>query len=242
MKCPHCGEELPEGYIYVPSENPESKTKEDSNLNKEENKADFTAGSVKTENKDSEADNCSYDTENTAETTRNSKQYANESQEIPIPVYMPELDNRKKLHFNSRTVKIGTAVIAIAIVACGVTLGISLHGKSELKDRLSGSWEASGSSFPSASLFSGAAITFDDESLTYSESLGMIEINSQTIEYKVVSSDTIEINDTKYKIEFKGTNSMTITPGLSGTSSETWLKDNSYTDNNYNSDQSGSVV
>lgn len=234
MKCPHCGEELPEGYVYVPQENAECNTIEDPALDDKK--------TVNTETTDDTVENGAPNIDETAESAENAAQANAESNEIPIPVYMPELESRKSFNFHNRTVRIAAAAIAVAIIGVGSAFGLSLHGKSELKDRLSGTWEASNSSLPAASFFSDTTIIFEDDSLTYSESLGMIEINSQTVRYSVVSSDTIKINDAKYKIEFKGTNSMTISPGLSGSSSETWLKENTSADYNYESDQSESVL
>ncbi len=234
MKCPYCGEELPEEYVYVPQENAECNTVEDAALDDKE--------TANAETTDDTVENDTPNIDETSESAENDAQPSAESKEIPIPVYMPELENGKSFNFHSRTVRIAAAAIAVAIIGGVSALGISLHGRSELRDRLSGTWEAANSSLPAASFFSGTTITFEDDSLTYSESLGMIEINSQTVRYSIVSSDTIKINDAKYKIEFKGTNSMTITPGFSGSSSETWLKENTDADHDYESDQSESVL
>lgn len=217
MKCPHCGEELPEEYEYIPKE----KNSFDSNENTPVDSNQNTA-----ENNESPGANST-----------------GSSIEHSLPVFIPELESNKGANLlNKRIAQIIACLLLFAVVICGIFIGFIHNSKADLREKLSGSWEVSNSSFPTSSLLAGASITFDKDSITYSESLGMFETNTATASYKIISSDVIEINGNRYEIVFKGTNSMTITPGLTGNQSETWIKEQSYADEQYDDNQSKGIV
>lgn len=217
MYCPHCGKELPEEYKHTPQEN---------------NNSDFC---------ESNADEHSQDTVSNNQRTDDNPDCS--SIEPSLPVFIPTPENRKNFKpLNKRITKVIVCLLIFAAAVCGIFIGVIQNGKSDLREKLAGSWEASNSSFPTASLLAGSSITFDKDNITYSESLGLFETTTVTVSYKITSSDTIEIKGNKYEIVFKGTNSMTITPGLTGNQSETWLKEQTYTDDQYDNSQPDGII
>lgn len=220
MKCPHCGEELPEGFSYTPPF-PE----ENDSVPAEEKPLSDT-------NFDESSDNSNIE--------ENTSSFSQETGLQNIPVVVTGFENKN--HHKKLTV-ISVLIVFAIVVVCSVSISIMQHSKNELRTKLIGSWNASNSAFSASGFSTDASLNIDENSITYNEYFGLFELNTVTKTYKVISSDTIAIDDNEYVITFKGTNSMVITPGFSGAESDTWIKENSYNNNiNNNSDKNSDNV
>lgn len=183
MKCPHCGNELPEGFTYS---DPESEQSE--NTTPEET-PDFEVMPMTD----------TTDSLNVVET----------------------LKKKERIKLIKKIVV--SAIITAAVISI-ITVSVGMYGKSKLKDHLTGTWQNS------TGMMSTSVIEFNENTLSYSESLGFMQINSVTLPYVIENSDTISIQGNDYTITFEDEHTMLISPGLSGSASETWVSDSVQSD------------
>lgn len=115
MKCPHCGAELPEGFIYIPPA-AEEETNTDETDNFRETDIAAASGALPAEESAPLAAAGQYFAPRTAP-------------------YRAEV---KRLRI------MGMAAAAV-IVILGVIIGLNMYGTSSLKSRMSGTWASAGS-------------------------------------------------------------------------------------------------
>lgn len=194
MKCPHCGEELPEGFVYIPPKQ-ESTSDEQETVVIEHSMHMPEPGSGTEANDDSVIPSHSlpmYPSDNNA---------------------VPYLNTANRKTDNKYIILVAAA--AIMIIAL-ISAGLKIHTSSLLHNKICGSWQ-------SMNLITEAQLTVTEDTISYSESFGFVQMNVQTVPYKVVSSDTIKIRGIKHKVTFDASQGiMTITPGIASNGSEVW--------------------
>lgn len=195
MKCPHCGEELPEGFIYI--------------HRKQEEEAQNQIG-------------ISQDAENTEQLQEQASDITTSANAL-YPTAEPSMSEKltpitgeatAKIQHNRRVAGI---IAAAAIVIAGAFIGFNIHGSSSLRAKMTGTWASAGNMMTTGKL------TITEDTIAYSETFVFMEMNGQTVPYKAVSKDTIEIQGIKHKISFDASDStMTITPGITTNGAEVW--------------------
>ncbi|MGM9935959.1 MAG: hypothetical protein ACI38A_01310 [Candidatus Ornithomonoglobus sp.] len=198
MKCPHCGEELPEGFVYIPPKHEDEINTQDAKL--PEQPSEPVTDSTET------------------------------IDDIQNPVTEPAYPIAESVITDSLTRFTGTApvkkqynyrliglIAAVILVIVGVFVGFSVHGTASLKAKMTGTWASAGN------IMTTGKLTVTEDTIAYSETFGFMEMNGQTVPYKAVSKDTIEIQGIKHKVSFDSSNStMTITPGITTNGTEVW--------------------
>ena len=198
MKCPHCGEELPEGYIYIPPK-PLNDTDEPEKSDPDNIVAD---------------DIHSSDTEKTYvgnDTTEN--------HDTNDELIYPEHIRNDQMIIYGRKKKLSSKVIAAAsaavVVLAVVVFAVYSLLKPSLEYDIRGEW-VSGDDFISSS-----TLTITDDMITISETFGFMEISNASYSYTVTSSDTIEIRGTEFNVSVNG-NALIISPGFNGDQQDIW--------------------
>ncbi len=203
MKCPHCGEELPEGFIYIPP-------KQEDDINTQE----IPSQSAETpEQQAGTAAESAPPAENIHDPAAEPAYPIAEST-VP-PVLTPFTgETNVKSKYNYRIIGITAAVI---VVIAGVLTGLRVHGTSSLREKMTGTWASAGN------IMTTGKLTVTEDTIAYSETFGFMEMNGQTATYKAVSKDTIEIQGINHKVSFDSSGStMTITPGITTNGAEVW--------------------
>ncbi len=198
MKCPHCGEELPEGYIYIPPK-PLNDTDEPEKSDPDNIVAD---------------DIHSSDTEKTYvgnDTTEN--------HDTNDELIYPEHIRNDQMIIYGRKKKLSSKVIAAAsaavVVLAVVVFAVYSFIKPSLEYDIRGEW-VSGDDFISSS-----TLTITDDMITISETFGFMEISNASYSYTVTSSDTIEIRGIEFNVTVNG-NALIISPGFNGDQQDVW--------------------
>lgn len=216
MKCPHCGEELPEGFAYTPPTTPETADNDtDTTINKSiDSTIDDAVSSTDTAaDADTTADTAAVqDADTTADTAADTSAAVQTVPDIPLIEYVqPQRKSKKPLIISV------CAAAVIAAVAIGIGEAVSHHAAAQLKEDMVGTWQNYDS------LMTTGTLKVTEDSMTYNESFGFMETNSFSYTYKAVASDKIKIDGNTYKVSLdKNNGTMTITPGLTGGSTEVW--------------------
>lgn len=204
MKCPHCGEELPEGYVFIPPEKPEneqtSASEQDVN-----NEGTGTEAVTKQEN-----ELITDEKQETAEPAHNELSLSADSVNEQLLAYYKQNEEKKKKL--PRLAAVGAAAVAVVVIIISLVIALS-HPK--LKYDIAGDW-TSGNDF-----ISSTKLTVTDSTITLRESFGFMEISNASYSYSVKSDDTIEIQGRSFNVNV--TNDMLIiTPGLTGAQQDIW--------------------
>lgn len=217
MKCPHCGEDLPNGFVYIPP-------KHEDEIQPEQN----TEASEQTSEPVAEAEEPAKDMQS------RQTESAHPITEAPSPDMLVKFTEAAavKRQYNRRLI---ASIAAVIVVIAGVFIGFRVHGTSSLRSKITGTWASAGS------LMTTGKLTITEDTISYSETFGFMEMNGQTMPYKAVSKDTIKIQGIKHKISFdSSSNTMTITPGITTNGSEVWYSTSMQGDTEQENEQSDS--
>ena len=203
MKCPHCGEELPEGYIYIPPE-----TANDAHA----------PGKIDPDNMAAEDIQSSSGIEKIYagnDTSENHTPDLEEEHELISPEQISNdqivIYGKKKKTSSKLIIAVSASVVVLAVIIFAV---YSLL-KPSLEYDIRGEW-VSGDDFISSS-----TLTITDDMITISETFGFMEISNASYSYTVTSSDTIEIRGTEFNVSVNG-NALIISPGFNGDQQDIW--------------------
>lgn len=203
MKCPHCGEDLPEGFVYIPA-------KQEDVINTQE----IPSQDTETAEQSSEPAADSTEIIDDIQSPPTEPAYPITESVIPDGLAPFTAVPPVKKQYNYRLIGLIAAVIA---VIAGVIIGFRVHGTASLRTKMTGTWASAGS------IMTTGKLTVTEDTIAYSETFGFMEMNGQTVPYKAVSKDTIEIQGIKHKVSFDSSDStMTITPGITTNGTEVW--------------------
>lgn len=215
MKCPHCGEDLPEEFIFIPHKGTENNT-------------EGSSDTIIEDTKDSEE---TTQAESNNIVTAVSEVNNNAIDNIFISCKPENKTNKKNL--KKRVILLVLFIAASMLVVC---LSISLINP-KLKYDITGEWK-SGDNF-----ISSYTLTITDNTITISEAFGLMEISNATYTYSVESPDTIEIHGREFKVTTED-DKLIITPGFTGSQQDIWYCTNksftpkdSYSDDETHSDE-----